>query len=75
MPFPQLYFPHIVRPFLHLDCNRWTELLRKRAPAEYAAGHKGGAAARCAAEAERFRNAVAPPGMAEEKGVTAAGKV
>ena len=45
---------------MHLDCARWTELIRKRAPAEL-----GNSSGRCAAEAERFRTAE-PPGMAEE---------
>ncbi|CAL1167276.1 unnamed protein product [Cladocopium goreaui] len=41
--------------FLHLDCDRWTELIRKRAPAEYRVG-----SGLCGAEAERFRNAEPP---------------
>ena len=43
------------RQFLHLDCDRWTELIRKRAPAEYRVG-----SGLCGAEAERFRNAEPP---------------
>lgn len=54
-----------LRQFLHLDCDRWTELIRKHAPAEYRVG-----SGLCAAEAERFRNAEPPraPVMAEENG-------